>query len=1173
MADDLSSFIESQKRKLEQERVEMLRAQETEDRSRTSPRGYKPDNRHTQGGPTPASEPRIKAKATVEDDDNVGGLKLGGYERHQQKLRQERKEEYRKYLAEKNFRSTGKADPVLSDNSRSPYPGHKSGEAQVRRDENDDGDDSFRGRRRGKENYDDSARDYDSQDRRGNKKPENLFESYEELLQRKRAQERRYRGSDDSDFGTDRPMRLNAPQYKQQSRSDGYLSRRYDDDDYDSLSRNRPRGGRERKIESKRVRFHGDEDLDDDTWVKPRRRLDYYDDDDDDEELLEWVRKRGKRPQRRNSAHLPDREPPQEESFERSKTDSNIRSQSAPLEGTGIIGGSQESRITKAKKQEQYKKELQQQMQEQADIKKREKMLHLGVEQNDGRPLNSQLDRTPPDVNRGSHPPQSQGYDMSLANHGPSSRPPPHPAIHSNPYDDPYYYYGSLEMGGLQGPAVSGPMNAPRGTGQAGMAGLRLDAGMSGGAQLQSRDTNISRNQGYTTPAPTAFPQQGGGDLSPRSGLQPPGGYSSLGAVGADPGSTDKKKASQQAYQEELKRQMQERDAKKRKEKEDKERYDRKIEQEAANYNPWGKGGGGAPLRDSTGHLVANLRTLKQYNDQGVNVSPRDQPPPVETRFEMTSEPYLSPRQGAPNIQTSPMQAAAALDLSASANRTTFGRSDPLKEAQPQDDLKKAARQEYQEYLRKQVEEKEKKKKEELERTKREEEELERRIEEERLKMQKDFEEEQEKSRRKEEEARLKNEQIKEAQEAKKREAEKKRRDMEEQRQTELKRKLDAELTAKKAASQGSSAQERTNSPPIPTVRKKIEEAGQDMTDFRTSSPPIPTIANKQPSQGPVAASPAPRPPVHSVREPEPVRGGTTDKDVLSQLTALRQQLKNEEKRVQQQMDRSTAVTNYSDMQRVPEDLGSRRGKRDVQVFERALANKTAVVKKDTEGFSAADEFNRMKYEETSSLAGEFRSKFPDPVSTSSVLDLQQQAFLMEQEDKLASLRSDTNRHNKQAPRGGQPYQVSRRPVSRDSLLESESQFLVVDDPKQMLPIEQMSSRPRQSSARERRRWKQLEEMAKNPRPHDTYKPPTPGGFSLNSVTSFNVDEVANRNEERLRRLELIQRGGGQGGRGSLQGDPDQVLQRFMDERSRPANLGSRLSEASLEAETSFEPV
>ena len=38
--------------------------------------------------------------ASAEDDTDVGGLKLGGYEKHQQKLRQERKEDYRKYLAE-----------------------------------------------------------------------------------------------------------------------------------------------------------------------------------------------------------------------------------------------------------------------------------------------------------------------------------------------------------------------------------------------------------------------------------------------------------------------------------------------------------------------------------------------------------------------------------------------------------------------------------------------------------------------------------------------------------------------------------------------------------------------------------------------------------------------------------------------------------------------------------------------------------------------------------------------------------------------------------------------------------------------------------------------------------------------------------------------------------------
>ncbi|CAH3161693.1 unnamed protein product [Porites lobata] len=1156
MADDLASFIESQKRKLEKERAEILRAQESEDRSRTSPRGYKPDNRHIHEGSPPGPETRVKAKAPVEDDSNLGGLNLGGYEKHQQKLRQERKEEYRKYLAEKNFRSTGRSDAVISESSRSPYPGLKSTQSLSGNVENEGDDFTFQNKRRGKENNNDSSRGYDSYERCGYRKPENLFESYEDLLQRKRAQERRYRGIDDLDSSPNRP-RWETSQYKQNSKSDGYLNRRYDDEDDDwiqSYSRNRPRAQREKSFEAKRVRFRGDDDADDESWVKPRRRLDYYDDEEDEEELLEWVRKRGRKPQRRNSAHLPERDGPKEDSFQRSKTDSSIRSQSAPVEGAGIIGGSEESRSAKVQKQEQYKRELQQQMEEQADIRKREKMLHLGNDPTSGRPLNSQLDRTPPDVSRGSYqPPQSQGYDVSLANHGPSSRPPPHPAIHSNPYDDPYYYYGALEMGASQGHSIS----SPRGTGQANMVPrLRLDGDVSGE---------------YTTPTPAPYPQQGGGSLSPRSGLQPPGGFSSLGAAGTDPASSDKKKASQQAYQEELKRQMEQRNEKKRKEKEEKERYDRKIEQEAASYNPWGKGGGGAPLRDSTGHLVANLRTLRQYNEQGVKVSPRDEPPSVDTRFQAAapSEPYLSPRQG--NISNaSPMMQAAA-ELSGNVGRSTFGRSDPLKEAQPQDDLKKAAKLEYQEFLRKQVEEKEKKKQEELERVKREEEELERRIKEDRLKMQKDFEEEQEKNRKKEEEARLKNEQIKEAQETKKREAEKKKKEMEEQRQSELKRKLDAELAAQKTAGEGPSTQARTNSPPIPAVRKKMEEAGQDMTDFRSSSPPIPTIANKQTTQGSVAPSP-PLPSVRPARESEPTRNAAADQDVLSQLTALRQQLKNEEKRVQQQMSHTTAATRYSDMQRAPEDLGSRRSRRDVQVFERALANKTAVVKKEGEEFSAADEFNRIKYEETSSLAGEFRSKFPDPVSTSSILDLQQQAYLTEQEDKLAALKS--NRGTKQPQGGGQPFQVSRRPISRDSLLESESQFLAVNDPTQMLPIEQMSLRPKQSSARERRRWKQLEEMARNPKSNDTYKPPTPGGFSLNSVTSFNVDEVATKNEERLRRLEMIQqRGAGQGSRGSLSGDPDQVLQRFIDERSRPVPLASRLSEASLEAETSFEPI
>ena len=61
---------------------------------------------------------------------------------------------------------------------------------------------------------------------------------------------------------------------------------------------------------------------------------------------------------------------------------------------------------------------------------------------------------------------------------------------------------------------------------------------------------------GYTTPAPSSFPQGNEGELSPHSRLQPPGGYSSFGAGSDDPALVDKKKAAQQAYQEELKRQV-----------------------------------------------------------------------------------------------------------------------------------------------------------------------------------------------------------------------------------------------------------------------------------------------------------------------------------------------------------------------------------------------------------------------------------------------------------------------------------------------------------------------------------------------------------------------------------------------------------------------------------------
>ena len=55
---------------------------------------------------------------------------------------------------------------------------------------------------------------------------------------------------------------------------------------------------------------------------------------------------------------------------------------------------------------------------------------------------------------------------------------------------------------------------------------------------------------------------------------------------------------------------MNEQKLKKQKEKEEQERYDAKIEAEIANYNPWGKGGAGAPMRDQTGNVVGKWSFL-----------------------------------------------------------------------------------------------------------------------------------------------------------------------------------------------------------------------------------------------------------------------------------------------------------------------------------------------------------------------------------------------------------------------------------------------------------------------------------------------------------------------------------------------------------------------------------
>jgi hypothetical protein len=83
-------------------------------------------------------------------------------------------------------------------------------------------------------------------------------------------------------------------------------------------------------------------------------------------------------------------------------------------------------------------------------------------------------------------------------------------------------------------------------------------------------------------------------------------------------------------YAVELRQQMEANLAKKKQEEEKKKAVERREEAEAANYNPWGKGGAGAPVRDQDGKIITNRKQAVQQAENGTLHSPtrgQQQPP------------------------------------------------------------------------------------------------------------------------------------------------------------------------------------------------------------------------------------------------------------------------------------------------------------------------------------------------------------------------------------------------------------------------------------------------------------------------------------------------------------------------------------------------------------------
>ncbi|XP_062584637.1 centrosome and spindle pole associated protein 1-like isoform X7 [Saccostrea cucullata] len=560
------------------------------------------------------------------------------------------------------------------------------------------------------------------------------------------------------------------------------------------------------------------------------------------------------------------------------------------------------------------------------------------------------------------------------------------------------------------------------------------------------------------------------------------------------------------SYQEELDRQIEEKRLRKQREREEQLRYEQKLDDEIRNYNPFGKGGGGAPMRDNQGNIVADLRVLHSTNQD-----------PDTARSRVTRE---SPRFRAPSpsprddlIGPPPPQLDASGDVThARGGHGIFG--------QPKTEQEKNQSDKYKDDLRRQIEEKKRREQIEKEKERIEEEKENRRLEEQRLRIQSEYEEEQRKKREKEEETRRRNEEMQQQAEEKKREAKRKKQEEDEKRSKEKREQEERERRERQ--------EQRGSSPPVPAMRNAGQKDYSTSDDTR-NSPPIPAL-RKDP------------PPDESSRPPPQPLSRANSSDVLKELASMRKQLQSERKRVENALETQRNEPDVFDPRTV-----QRPPPKEIDVFERARLGEPAPVRAN-ENLNPRNiqEFNELKYKNDTESRKAFRSMFPDAPTSNETLEAQQDALLRHQEDTLKSMKEQrytpTNYNTWKGRRsdrslGAPPMTTRQGTVSPRSMLNSNSAFIDVDGLNHF-PDDFEDLPKRNESARNRRR----ERIALSPRVDSVgYNPPESQPLNpFGSTTSLDVDRIQRKNDARLRRLHQLN-----ADEVSL-ADPDDILDRFM---------------------------
>ncbi|KAL4236535.1 positive regulation of cytokinesis [Mactra antiquata] len=553
-----------------------------------------------------------------------------------------------------------------------------------------------------------------------------------------------------------------------------------------------------------------------------------------------------------------------------------------------------------------------------------------------------------------------------------------------------------------------------------------------------------------------------------------------------------------QSYGAELERQIQEKRMQKMREKEEQDRYERKLEEDIKNYNPFGRGGGGAPIKDEGGNAIADLRSLQR----GTYQSPRQQ----QLSHRRQLSPEYSPRPSSPRddkIGPPPIQQTAL-------GETTHARGGHGIFGQPKTEAEKDQSDKYKDELRQQIAEKRRRAEMEKERERMEEQKEEKRLEEQRLRMQSEYEEEQKKIRAREEEARRKNEELKKQADERKKETERKRREADDARMREQQEQIERE----KREQQQREERERVKSPPVPAVKAKTSD------DRGTLSPPLPAQRRGRDSPSAVSVKSHRSQPTPAQEPPSSNRPNSSD--VLTQLASMRKQLQNERKRVENALENSKNEPDVFDprtIQRPPPNK---------LIFENAVNKNASLPPQRAQTTDMANarniqQFNELKNKTDTDSRRAFRSMFPDAPVTNTTLEAQQDAMIRQQEEQLRSLRE----RNVYDPT---PSNLSfgRRPgnISARSQLASNSAFIDVEGINHFPEDFEDMAGARNDSARARRRA--------------GYSPRPPSG--MGSQASLDVDRIQRKNEERLRRLNQMSNTGDD----ISMGDPDDILDRFM---------------------------